>query len=909
MSIKNQFDNDAEVESCHWHSMDIDNIYVKLSSDENGLTSDIANQRLNKYGFNKLTSTHKNGALIRFLSQFNNVLIYVLLAAMGVTALLQHWIDTAVILGVVIINSIIGFIQEGKAENALEAIQDLLSSQATVMRNGNKFSIPAEQLVLGDIIFLQSGDKVPADIRLQYAKNFQTQEAALTGESIPVMKNISVVAKNSVLGDRMCMAYSGTLVTYGQANGLVVATGDSTEIGHINSLLSKVQTLTTPLLKQISTFGKWLSFFILVLATLTFLFGIYIREYVVSDMFLAAVGLVVAAIPEGLPAIITITLAIGVQRMARRNAIIRRLSAVETLGSVSVICSDKTGTLTKNEMTVQSVVTSEYTFNVTGTGYSPEGIFQIEDQGVSLAEYPVLYEMSRGALLCNDAILRKDKAEWFVDGDPTEGALISFAMKAGLDPDVENKSYPRSDIIPFESEHRFMATLGHDHDGNGYIYVKGAPERILEMCDTQLGRGQSESLDLNYWHGKTNEIASRGQRVLALAVRHVATNHRELIYKDVEKKLILVGLFGLADPPRSEAIDAIKQCQSAGIKVKMITGDHASTALAISKQLGLKNHVKAMTGESLDKLDFEGLCEQIAQIDVYARTSPEHKLRLVEALQKQGHTVAMTGDGVNDAPALKRADVGIAMGLKGTEIAKEASKMVLVDDNFASIVHAVEEGRTVYDNIKKAITFILPTSAGEAFIIVIAVTFGQVLPITPLQILWVNMITTVTLSLSLAYEPSEYKVMQRQPRNVKEPILSKFLVWRIIIVTIIMVIGTFGLYLWKWNQSLNIELARTVAVNTLVMFEVFYLFNTRFLNASVLNKKGLFGSRAVMISIALVLLFQLLFTYAPPFQYIFNTQPLALESWLIILGVTFSLLLLVEIEKKLFRNNKQTIKV
>lgn len=907
MGLSDQLNNNGDVENYAWHSMSLERIYAELSSDKNGLTSENAQQRLKKYGLNKLTPARKRSALIRFFSQFNNVLIYVLLGAASVTALLQHWVDTAVILGVVIINSVIGFIQEGKAEHALEAIRRLLSSQAAVLRNGKKVTMSADQIVPGDIIYLQSGDKVPADMRLVSIKGLQTQEAALTGESAPIIKNIFDVAKETVLGDRYCMAYSGTLVTYGQASGIVVATGDKTEIGQISSLLSKVQTLTTPLLKQISKFGRWLSFAILVLASLTFLFGIYIHEYVMSDMFLAAVGLAVAAIPEGLPAIMTITLAIGVQRMARRNAIIRRLPAVETLGSVSVICSDKTGTLTKNEMTAQSVVTSEHVFNVTGTGYTPEGLFQIDDEDVQLIEHPILSEMTRGALLCSDANLRKDMTEWVVDGDPTEGALISLAMKAGLDPDYENKALPRTDIIPFESEHRFMATLGHDHNGNGYIYVKGAPERILQMCDSQQGHGQDEPLDLNYWHEKINEVALRGQRVLALAMRHTTNYHRELAFKDVEKKLTLVGLFGLADPPRPEAIEAIKQCQSAGIKVKMITGDHASTALAISKQLGLKNHAKAMTGDEIDKLDFEDLCKQVSEVDVFARTSPEHKLRLVRALQELGHAVAMTGDGVNDAPALKRAEVGIAMGLKGTETAKEASEMVLADDNFASIVNAIEEGRTVFDNIKKAITFILPTNAGEALIIVGAIVFGRLLPITPVQILWVNMITAVTLALSLAFEPAEEKVMQRQPRNIKEPILSKFLIWRIIFVAIILVIGTFGLFIWERSQGSEIEYARTVAVNTLVMFEVFYLFNTRYLYASVLNIKGILGSRAILMSIALVLVFQLLFTYTAPFQYLFKTQSLELESWVMIISVTFSLLLFVELEKKLLRNNTQPV--
>jgi magnesium-transporting ATPase (P-type) len=907
MNLKKQLDNNAEIDACAWHSMSLESVHAELSADKKGLTSEAAQQRIQKYGLNKLTPAHKRNVLVRFLMQFNNVLIYVLLGAAIVTALLHHWVDMAVILAVVIINSVIGFIQEGKAEHALEAIRNLLSSQAIVLRDGKRITLAAEQIVPGDIIYLQSGDKVPADIRLNHVKGFQTQEAALTGESSPVNKDISVVAKDAALGDRLCLAYSGTLVTHGQASGVVVSTGDKTEIGHISTLLSKVQTLTTPLLNQISIFGKWLSIAILGLAALTFLFGIYIREYGMSDMFLAAVGLAVAAIPEGLPAIMTITLAIGVQRMVRRNAIIRRLPAVETLGSVSVICSDKTGTLTKNEMTVQSVVTSEHVFNVTGTGYTPEGFFQIDGEDVLLTEHPILCEMTRGAILCSDATLRKTNTEWAMDGDPTEGALITLAMKAGLDPEFENKAYPRTDIIPFESEHRFMATLGHDHSGNGYIYVKGAPERILQMCDTQQGPKQSEPLDVHYWQTKIDEVASHGQRVLAIAVRHTANHHRELAFKDVEQGLMLVGLFGLADPPRPEAIEAIKQCQSAGIIVKMITGDHASTALAISKQLGLKNLSSVMTGDELDKLTFNELCEKITEIDVFARTSPEHKLQIVKALQERGHVVAMTGDGVNDAPALKRAEVGIAMGLKGTETAKEASEMVLVNDNFASIVNAVEEGRTVYDNIKKAIIFILPTNAGEAFIIVSAILLGRALPITPVQILWVNMITAVTLALSLAFEPAEERVMQRQPRNIKEPILSKFLLWRIFFVAIILVVGTFGLFLWERFHNSDIEYARTVAVNTIVMFEIFYLFNTRYLYASALSVKGIFGSRAVLISIALVLLFQLLFTYTAPFQYLFNTQPLRIESWIAILGVTFTLLLLVELEKTLLRNYTRAV--
>ena len=574
--------------------------------------------------------------------------------------------------------------------------------------------------------------------------------------------------------------------------------------------------------------------------------------YPASEMFMAVVGLAVAAIPEGLPAIMTITLAIGVQRMARRNAIIRRLPAVETLGSVSVICSDKTGTLTRNEMTVQSIVTSKHRFQVTGAGYAPQGEFLLYEREISVQERPLLQTVTRGALLCSDATLRETESGWSVDGDPTEGALLVAGMKAGLDPDFLRKTCPRTDEIPFESEHRFMATLHHDHEGHGFIYVKGAPERIFAMCERQHGFPADEALDRAYWDERIAELASRGERVLALAELTTTNNHRELRFQDVEQGLTLIGLFGLADPPRQEAIAAISQCQSAGIQVKMITGDHDGTALAIGRQLGLRTVSGAMTGQKIDELSDAELQQEVARVDIFARTSPEHKLRLVRALQSDGRIVAMTGDGVNDAPALKRADVGVAMGLKGTEAAKEAAEMVLADDNFASIAHAVEEGRTVYDNLKKAITFILPTNVGEALIIVAAIVLGQLLPITPVQILWVNMITAVTLALALAFEPAENDVMQRPPRQPREPILSAFLIWRVALVAVILVAGTFGLFLWEQAQGAEIELARTVAVNTLVMFEVFYLFNTRYLRAPVLNRAGLFGSRPVLISVAVV---------------------------------------------------------
>jgi magnesium-transporting ATPase (P-type) len=833
-------------------------------------------------------------------------LIYVLLAASAVTAVLAHWVDTAVIVGVVVINAAIGFIQEGKAERALEAIRSMLSLHASVVRAGKKISIPAEALVPGDIVFLQSGDKVPADLRFLRVKNLQAQEAVLTGESLAVEKAPEPVPETAELGDRSSMAYSGTLVTYGQATGVVVATGEATEIGRISSMLAEVQTLTTPLLQQLAVFGRWLTVAIIAVAALTFGFGVLFQGYSASDMFLAAVGLAVAAIPEGLPAIMTITLAIGVQRMARRNAIIRRLPAVETLGSVSVICSDKTGTLTRNEMTVQSIATSRHLFAVTGVGYLPAGEFLLDGAEVSLDHRPLLSEMTRGALLCSDASLRQVGEQWVVDGDPTEGALIAVAMKAGLDPDFEGKNCPRTDVIPFESEHRFMATLHHNHDGHGFIYVKGAPERILEMCDRQRGYGADEPLDAEYWHKRMEEIAGRGQRILALASRPATNSHRELRFQDVEKDLGLVGLFGLADPPRQEAIEAVAQCRSAGIQVKMITGDHAATARAVAAQLGLGNTAAVLTGRDLDALDGPQLASRIQDAHVFARTSPQHKLRLVEALQASGHVVAMTGDGVNDAPALKRADVGVAMGVKGTEAAKEAAEMVLADDNFASMAHAVEEGRTVYDNLKKSIVFILPTNGGEALTIVIAIALGRLLPITAAQILWINMITAVTLALSLAFEAAERDVMRRPPRRRDEPILSGFVMWRVAFVSMILVSGTFGMFLWQREHGASVELARTAAVNTLVMFEVFYLFNARFLLASSFNRAGIFGSRSVLTAIGLVVVFQLLFTYAPPMQFLFRTEAIDAVTWAEIVAIASSVFFLVELEKFAFRRFAET---
>ncbi len=884
-----------------WHALAPEASFARFDTSAAGLAVSEAEARLARYGPNRLPPVRKRNLLARLVDQFRNVLIYVLLGAGVVTALLGHWIDSGVILGVVLVNAVIGFIQEGKAEKALDAIRGMLSPRAMVRRDGRFISLPADSLVPGDVVMLQSGDKVPADLRLFRLRDLRIEESMLTGESVPVEKDVAAVAATASIGDRRCLAYSGTLVTYGQGQGVVVATGGRTEIGRISSMLRQVQVLTTPLLRQMAVFARYLTVAIGVIASATFAFGVLVQGYAAGEMFLAAVGLAVAGIPEGLPAIMTITLAIGVQRMAKKNAIIRRLPAVETLGSVTVICTDKTGTLTRNEMMVQSVATAAGTCEVSGVGYDPHGTFSLDGRDITPAEFPLLREVARAALLCNDATLVETAGQWQMHGDPTEGALVTLALKTGHDLVHDQGLYPRTDAIPFESEHRFMATLHHDHAGHGFIYVKGAPEQVLRMCKLQRMRGEDKPLDRAYWEACMETMAGRGQRLLAIAFKATNEAQQTLAFGDVAGGLTLLGIAGIIDPPRAEAIRSVRICKSAGIQVKMITGDHAVTARAIGAQMGIGNGQSVIDGTQLDTLDEQQLRTAVQEVDIFARVSPEQKLRLVKALQANGEVVAMTGDGVNDAPALKRADVGVAMGHKGTEVAKEAAEMVLADDNFASIARAVEEGRTVYDNLKKSILFILPTNGGEALTIIAAILFGRMLPITPAQILWINMITAVTLALTLAFEPAEQDVMRRRPRDPREPVLSGFLVWRILFVSLILVTGTFGLFLWEREHGASIELARTVAVNTLVLFEVFYLLSARYILAPALTRAGLTGNRFVLYAIAMLLVIQLGFTYLGPMQTLFATSDLGAMAWLRIILVASLVLFLVEAEKLLLR--------
>ncbi|MBP2311612.1 cation-transporting P-type ATPase [Azospirillum soli] len=893
-----------------WHAHPADKALSALESPDGGLSTDEARARLDRHGPNRLTPPPKRSALLRFLAQFDNVLIYVLIAAGVVTVLLGEFTDAAVIAGVVLINALIGYVQEGKAEQALDAIRNMLSPQAVVLRGGHQQTVPAEELVPGDHVVLCSGDRVPADLRLIRAKGLRIQEAALTGESVPVSKTTDPVDAAAPLGDRSGMAYSATLVAQGQGVGIVVATGDATELGRIGTMLAGVEQLTTPLLAQMAVFGRWLTMGILALTAVTFLFGTLVQEEPWAEMVMAAVGLAVAAIPEGLPAVMTITLAIGVTRMARRSAIIRRLPAVETLGSVGVICSDKTGTLTRNELIVQAVVTAGAEYTVGGTGYRPEGEFLRDGAAVDPAADPVLVDLARAALLCNDAELQRDETgDWTVAGDPTDGALLALGIKAGLNARDEAGCNPRTDVIPFESEHKFMATLHHDHNKHGTLYVKGAPERVLSMCDRVLSTNGAQPLDAAAWHARVEALASRGQRVLALARRsaqpgQLALDMAEFDTMAGQEGLTLLGLCGLIDPARDEAIEAVRQCQAAGIRVKMITGDHAGTAQAIGRHFSLSG--TAMTGAELDRIGDDDLIAVARDTDVFARTTPEHKLRLVRALQASGQTVAMTGDGVNDAPALKRADVGVAMGQKGTEAAKEAASMVLADDNFASIAHAVEEGRTVYDNLRKTILFMLPTNGAQALVILAAVLAGYTLPITPVQILWVNMVTAVTLGLALAFEPPEAEVMKRPPRSPAEPILPGYLIGRMVLVMALLVAASFGFFLYEEARGSSPEMASTMAVNTLVMGEIFFLLNARAVTGSVLNRQGLFGSRPVWISIGLMLVFQLAFTYAPPMQRLFGTAAVGWMEWAWMTAAGLAIFLAVEAEKAVTRRFLRT---
>jgi magnesium-transporting ATPase (P-type) len=757
--------------------------------------------------------------------------------------------------------------------------------------------------VPGDIVLLESGDKIPADLRLAEVKNLRTEEAALTGESVPADKTTDPVSANATVGDRECMAFSGTMVVSGRATGVVVGTGAETELGRINQLLASVSLLETPLLRQIKKFGYVITAAVGIIGVLVFAYGKWVTGMPFVELFQAVTGIAVSLIPEGLPALITITLAIGVQRMAQRHAIIRRLPAVETLGSVSRICSDKTGTLTLMEMMVVSAATAEAEYQVTGNGYAPEGALQ--QDGKPADKDAVLERMGRVSLLCNDAELFQQEGVWKVEGDPTEGALYPFATKLGLDRQAEQAAYPRIDAIPFESEHKFMATLHQGSGGKQMLLVKGAPEVVLDHCDRQqtVG-GEPAPLDRKRFLEASDKLAGQGERVLALAwLADPGVKAGSLGPADLPKNLVLLGLIGLLDPPRKEAIAAVKECQGGGIRVTMITGDHKITAAAIAGMLGIGDGKTAVAGVEIEEMDEATLRETVRDVDVFARASPEHKLRLVKAIQANRQIVAMTGDGVNDAPSLKQADIGVAMGIKGTEVTKEAAGMILADDNFASIGAAVKEGRTVYNNIEKAILFLLPTNVAQALVIAVAILFGFTMPITAPQVLWVNMVTSVALGLVISFEPHELDVMLRPPRAVDRPILTGFGIWRVVFVGLALLAATLWAFFWMKSQGGSDALARTVAVNMITIGQVFYLLNSRYLLDSSLSFKAHVGNKYLPLGIGAVVILQLLFTYAPPMQALFDNEAISLRVWPWLLLAGFLFFLVVEVEKLIIRSS------
>lgn len=859
----------AHAEKKNWHQMSIEEATNLLDTDlAKGLSQEEVKRRAEEYGPNEIIGKKGRSAFLRFLENFKQPLIYILLIAALVSLLIDEGLDAAVIFGVAVINAIVSFIQESKAERAISALSKSMVTQAKVIRGGKTVEVASRDIVPGDVIIISSGDKISADMRLVEVRDLQINESALTGESVPVTKNTDSTAEDTVLGDQTGMAFAGSLVTRGRGKGLAVAIGEETETGRISQMMQESQGLQTPLTRKIHAFSRTILYVIIGMAGVMF-FLTFIKGISWINGFQSAVALAVSAIPEGLPAAITVTLAIGVNRMAGRNAIIRKLPAVETLGSTTVICSDKTGTLTQNRMTVQFLYVNQKTYEVIG-GFEKQGEIMLEGRKTDPEEDAALRDCLVAGVLCNDSHLQEKDGRLETSGDPTEGALIIAALKSGWKKEDLEERYPRVDAIPFESEKQYMATLHQQEEGR-IIYMKGSLEAVLERC----GNG-TETKEIKQ---KASQMADKGLRVLAFAKKEADSNKKQIGDNDVDSDMVFIGLAGMMDPPRPEAVEAVKAAQSAGIKIKMITGDHARTAGAIARQMNIAGgkDEKVYTGNELSGMTDEDLA-RVVENSVFARVAPEHKLRLVKALQSKNEVVAVTGDGVNDAPALQQADIGVAMGLMGTEVAKEAADMVLTDDNFASIEAAVEEGRTVYDNILKTISFILPVNGGEALTIFAGMLFAAVIPILPVQILWVNLVSSVALMLTLAFEPAEKDVMTRRPRPSGERLLSKQLMIRISVISIYNLLATFGMFAFLRQTTGNIEVARAAAVNTLVAAEAFYLLSISRFVPSVFERlrgEAVRVAYAPAVGITVIILTQYLFTQWQPMNALFQTSPLS----------------------------------
>lgn len=906
------------------HGTGVAEAFAALSSNQKGLSSTEAEARLEQYGANLIIRKQQAGPLLILWRQINNPLIWVLLVSGTLAILLGKLTDGLVVLAVVVINAIIGFVQEYRAEQAICALSEMVPQNATVVREGKNITIAASELVPGDVVLLAAGDSVPADMRLLQAKNLRIEEAALTGESVAVGKDIQAVAADAPLGDRRCMAYSGTLVTSGTGKGLVSATGMQTELGRISDLLDSTVDLATPLTLKLQEITKYITIAVLLISAVILAVGVkraldqgIALAMALKDTLIFAIALAVGAIPEGLPAVVTIALAIGVQRMARRKAIIRKLPAVETLGSTTVICSDKTGTLTRNEMMVTELYTSKRHLRVTGSGYEPAGDF-IED-GAKLEQLPDdIRLLLESAALCNDACLSEEEGRWVINGDPTEAALVVAAVKAGLSMEVLQEKEPRTDEIPFTSENKYMATQ-HGSGEATKIVVKGAPEMVLQRC--LLPEEQLEEIK-----EVVRRMGSHGIRVLAVAAKQQnqqnQQNHtsQELTEDAVQDGLEFIGLVGMIDPPRTESIEAIKRCHRAGIQVKMITGDHHATAFSIGKDLGLAaDGDVAYTGTELAAMSDAELWGNAEKCNIFARVAPEHKLRLVTTLQQRGHIVAMTGDGVNDAPALKQANIGVAMGITGTAVSKDASDIVLADDNFASISAAVEEGRRVYDNLIKSLAFLLPTNLGLAFILIYGIIFlpfdpitkALLLPMQPAQLLWINLVAAVTLALPLAFEAKESNIMNRPPRQPNAPLFSPFVVFRVVMVSILMTVGTVALFSVEYygaikagvGEAIALKEAQTMAVTFVIMFQIFYMVHCRSLKDNLLTI-GLFSNPTVFVGIGAILVLHLFFVYWPLLQQIFGTTALSAAEFGLAAAAAFAIFPLVSLEKWI-RNRMQ----
>ncbi|MEW5496072.1 cation-transporting P-type ATPase [Enterobacter cloacae] len=875
----------------------VEQVLAHTQSQATGLDRAEAQARLQKHGPNALPEKKGKPAWLRFLAHFNDVLIYVLLAAAVLTAIMGHWVDTLVILGVAVINALIGHIQESNAEKSLKSIRNMLSSEARVIRDGNHETIPTTEIVPGDIIVLRAGDRIPADMRLIEAHNLRVEEAILTGESTVVDKHTNPLNGELPLGDRTNLVFSGTTVSAGGGIGVVIATGQETELGHINQMMDGIEKHRTPLLVQMDKLGKAIFAIILAMMAALFIFSLVFREIPMGELLLSLISLAVASVPEGLPAIISIILSLGVQAMARKRAIIRKLPTVETLGAMTVVCSDKTGTLTMNEMTVKAIITADACYRVDGNSYEPVGNIYLEgsDEPMQIQPDTVLEQYLRTIDLCNDSqLIQDERGLWGITGGPTEGALKVLAAKAHLAPVMTtliNK-------IPFDSQYKYMSThyqIGSEEQ----ILITGAPDVIFALCAQQQTRNGAQAFDRAYWESEMERYARQGLRMVAAAFKPANGEHA-LTHDDLSHGLIFLGIAGMMDPPRPEAIDAINACQQAGIRVKMITGDHPQTAMSIGQMLGITNSEQAVTGYQLEKMDDTELADAAVKYDIFARTSPEHKLRLVKALQDKGEIVGMTGDGVNDAPALRQADVGIAMGIKGTEVTKEAADMVLTDDNFATIASAVKEGRRVYDNLKKTILFIMPTNLAQGLLIVIALLAGNIIPLTPVLILWMNMATSATLSFGLAFEAAERNIMRRPPRQTGQHVMDAYAVWRVAFVGTMIAIAAFALEALLAPRGHSAEFIRTVLLQMLVCAQWVYMINCRNTEGFSLNR-GLLANKGIWLVTGVLFLLQAAIIYLPFMQMLFGTEALPLRYWFVTLAVAGVMFFVVEIEKRLTR--------